>query len=52
MIADVRIYTCKPNKMGDFVNPAWLKALAYVVAFVIAGLNIWLLVQTVGSWLA
>jgi manganese transport protein len=31
--------------MGEFVNPAWLKALAYFVAFVIAGLNIWLLFQ-------
>ena len=23
--------------MGEFVNPAWLKVLAYAVAFVIAG---------------
>jgi manganese transport protein len=31
--------------MGEFVNPAWLKALAYLVAIVIAVLNVWLLVQ-------
>ncbi len=32
--------------MGQFVNPGWLKVLAYVVATVIAALNAWLLVQT------
>jgi manganese transport protein len=31
--------------MREFVNPTWLKALAYMVALVIAGLNIWLLIQ-------
>jgi manganese transport protein len=31
--------------MGPFVNPVWLKSLAYTVAAVIAGLNIWLIVQ-------
>jgi manganese transport protein len=31
--------------MGELVNPAWLKLLAYAVAFVIASLNIWLLFQ-------
>jgi manganese transport protein len=38
-------FTSDRLKMGDFVNPAWLKALAYLVASVIAGLNIWLLLQ-------
>jgi manganese transport protein len=38
-------FTSDKVKMGEFVNPAWLKALAYFVAFVIAGLNIWLLFQ-------
>jgi len=33
--------------MGEYVNPAWLKRLAYAVAFVIAGLNVWLLAQLV-----
>jgi manganese transport protein len=39
------MFTSDKLKMGEFVNPAWLKALAYLVASVIAGLNIWLLVQ-------
>jgi manganese transport protein len=38
-------FTSNRLKMGEFVNPLWLKMLAYVVAVVIAGLNIWLLLQ-------
>jgi manganese transport protein len=38
-------FTSDKLKMGEFVNPLWLKALAYGVAIIIAGLNIWLLVQ-------
>ena len=38
-------FTSDKIKMGDFVNPLWLKALAYLVAVVIASLNIWLLFQ-------
>lgn len=38
-------FTSEKAKMGEFANPLWLKALAYLVAGVIAGLNIWLLVQ-------
>jgi manganese transport protein len=38
-------FTSDRVKMGEFANPAWLKGLAYLVAFVIAGLNIWLLLQ-------
>jgi manganese transport protein len=38
-------FTSDKLKMGEFVNPAWLKGLAYLVATVIAGLNIWLLLQ-------
>jgi Mn2+/Fe2+ NRAMP family transporter len=30
--------------MGEFVNARWLKALAWLTAVVIAGLNGWLLV--------
>jgi len=37
--------------MDEFVYPLWLKILAWTVAIVIAGLNIWLLVQTLGGWL-
>jgi manganese transport protein len=39
-------FTSDPEKMGAFVNPRWLKALAYIVAVVIAALNGWLLFQT------
>ena len=39
------MFTSDKLKMGEFVNPTWLKALAYLVASVIAGLNIWLLLQ-------
>jgi manganese transport protein len=46
------MFTSERAKMGEFVNPAWLKALAYLVAAVIAALNVWLLVQTVQGWRA
>ncbi len=39
------MFTSDKLKMGQFVNPVWLKVLAYVVASVIGGLNIWLLFQ-------
>ncbi|MFN2636766.1 MAG: Nramp family divalent metal transporter [Gemmatimonadaceae bacterium] len=38
-------FTSDKLKMGEFVNPRWLKTLAYSVAVIIAGLNIWLLLQ-------
>jgi len=38
-------FTSDKLKMGELVNPLWLKVLAYGVAFVIASLNIWLLFQ-------
>lgn len=41
------IFTGDRAKMGEFVNPSWLKVLAWSTAVVIAGLNVWLLVQTV-----
>ncbi|HEY5545696.1 MAG TPA: Nramp family divalent metal transporter [Gemmatimonadaceae bacterium] len=46
------MFTSDPHKMGPFVNPRWLKVLAYTVAALIATLNGWLLVQTVGGWLS
>ena len=39
------MFTSDPHKMGPFVNPAWVKVLAWVVAVIIAMLNGWLLVQ-------
>jgi manganese transport protein len=46
------MFTSDRQKMGEFVNPFWLKALAYLVAAVIASLNGWLLVQTFRGWMA
>jgi manganese transport protein len=39
-------FTSDRLKMGEFVNPLWLRALAWTIAMFIAGLNAWLLVQT------
>ncbi len=46
------MFTSEKLKMGEFVNPLWLKCLAYLVATVIAVLNVWLLVSTVRGWLS
>ena len=45
------MFTSDRTKMGEFVNPAWLKVLAYLVATIIASLNGWLLVQTLRGWM-
>ena len=45
-------FTSDRVKMGEFVNPRWLKVSAYGVAFVIAILNAWLLVQTFAGWMS
>jgi manganese transport protein len=46
------VFTSDRRKMGEFVNPAWLRVVAYVVAAFIASLNAWLLVQTFREWLS
>ena len=46
------MFTSDKLKMGEFVNPVWLKVLAYLVATVIATLNVWLLFSTVRGWLS
>jgi manganese transport protein len=46
------MFTSDREKMGEFANSTWLKALAYLVAFVIAALNAWLLIKTFRQWLA
>jgi manganese transport protein len=38
-------FTSDRLKMGEFVNPTWLKLLAYAVALAIAAFNAWLLVR-------
>ncbi len=45
------MFTSDRRLMGEFVNPRWLKVLAYGVAAIIAGLNGWLVVETVSRWL-
>ncbi len=38
-------FTSDKRKMGEFVNPGWLKALAWIIAFLIGALNSYLLAQ-------
>ncbi|MWC30495.1 Nramp family divalent metal transporter [Paenibacillus sp. MMS18-CY102] len=45
-------FTSDKKKMGEFANRLWLKLTAWIVAIVIAGLNIYLLVQTVSGWIS
>ena len=40
------MFTSDRAKMGEFVNPAWLKLLAWTTAVIIAVLNLWLLWQS------
>jgi manganese transport protein len=44
-------FTSDRAKMGEFVNPPWLKALAWTTGIFIAVLNAWLLYQTFHDWL-
>ena len=39
-------FTSDQAKMGVFVAPAWVRALAWTIAVIIAALNVWLLYQT------
>ena len=45
------VFTSDRAKMGAFANPTWLKTLAWATGLLIAGLNVWLLVQTLQNWL-
>ncbi|HEX8235219.1 MAG TPA: Nramp family divalent metal transporter [Abditibacteriaceae bacterium] len=46
------MFTSDRKKMGEFVNPLWIKILAWPVALVIAALNAYLLFQTAREWLS
>jgi manganese transport protein len=46
------MFTSDKLKMGEFASPLWIKILAWIVAIIIASLNAWLLVQTIGGWLS
>jgi manganese transport protein len=39
-------FTSNRQKMGVFVAPRWIQALAWIIAVIIAALNVWLLYQT------
>jgi manganese transport protein len=39
-------FTSDRHKMGVFVAPRWVQALAWTIAAIIAALNVWLLYQT------
>ena len=43
---ETRLAMGDPAKMGRFVNPPWVKALAWTVAVIIGALNIYLLYRT------
>ena len=43
------IFTSDRAKMGEFVSPWWMQSLAWVVAVIIALLNVWLLYQTIAG---
>ncbi len=42
-------FTADRSKMGVFVAPRWMQGLAWIVAIVIAALNVWLLYQTLAG---
>ncbi len=44
------MFTSSKLKMGEFANSWWMKTLSWSAAVLIAGLNAWLLVQTVKGW--
>jgi manganese transport protein len=43
------MFTSDRKRMGDFVNPLWLKITGYLVCTVIAALNLKLLWDTIGA---
>jgi manganese transport protein len=42
-------FTSNRHKMGVHVAPLWMRSLAWLVAVIIAALNVWLLYQTVAG---
>ncbi len=40
------MFTSDKQMMGEFVNPTWLKVLAWVIAVMIADLNVYLILTT------
>ncbi|MBI5421897.1 Nramp family divalent metal transporter [Candidatus Peregrinibacteria bacterium] len=46
------MFTSEKRKMGRFVNAFWLKSVAWLITAVIIVLNVYLLFQTLSSWLS
>ena len=46
------MFTSDKLKMGEFVNSPSRKILSYIVAVIIASLNVWLLMQIFREWLS
>jgi manganese transport protein len=44
-------FTSDRSRMGPFVNPRWVKILAWITATIVVGLNTRLAIQSIGSWL-
>jgi manganese transport protein len=51
-IVPLVMFTGDRKRMGRYVAPRWMQALAWPVCIIIAGLNAWLLVQMVRGWLS
>ena len=45
-------FTSDRKRMAEFANPRWVRTLAWIAAAIIVGLNIWLVIQTFGEWIA
>jgi len=45
------MFTSNRQLMGEFVNPLWLKLLSWGIALMIAGLNVWLISQSLSNLL-
>lgn len=45
-------FTSDSQRMGVFANRMWVKALAWVTAAIIVGLNVRLVVTAIGEWIA
>ena len=45
-------FTSDRARMGSFANPGWVRALAWITAAIIIGLNIRLAVMAIGEWLS
>ncbi len=45
-------FTSDRGRMGSFANRAWVKILAWTTAALIVAMNLWLVEQAIGAWLA